>query len=639
MKSKNHKEMIPVLMLLFLACFMIYPAGRNLFLFAQTQMVFSFTESFSNNNYKDVVNTTANWNTVTGLVSLISGGSSNIWDTTKPTTTNAPTARANFSAVWTGSKMIVWGGQDSGGFKNNGGVYDPATNTWDTTKPTTTNAPSARGYHRAVWTGSKMIVWGGWNGSSDLNNGGIYDPATDTWDTTKPTTTGAPTARDCFSVVWDSANNKMIIWGGWIDASQSDVNNGGIWTLSTNTWDTTKPTTTGAPSARESHNAVWDSLNNKMLVWGGAWYDVDFEEYSCYNNGGSYNPATNTWDLTKPTSTGAPTARLAHSAVWDSTNNKMIVWGGDDSFDGVGYNNGGFYNPATNTWDLTKPTTTGAPNNTRHDAVYTGTKMIVWGGWSGAAYQNTGAFYIISASEYTTPAIARSLTVDNTPDTINSVILSVSATLPANTTITYEITANSGTNWYQVTPTNDFAIPVVGRASDLRWRANLSTADSQQTPLLDWVTITYSTAAVVTTSNWTALTNGNTPVRMGQSVCHVKFNMKTDFGTAYWKRFRIDKGITGVTTPVPDNKIEVQIWVENNNNGFWDANDILITKGGFVNGVCYLNMRQWQVTTTTKTYYIVYKLAGDIGGGQRAGVKIADSSYLEFENATCVGVQ
>src|SRR5262249_18646993 len=34
---------------------------------------------------------------------------------------------------------------------------------------TTTNAPVARWQHTAVWTGSEMIVWGGWSGSNYLN--------------------------------------------------------------------------------------------------------------------------------------------------------------------------------------------------------------------------------------------------------------------------------------------------------------------------------------------------------------------------------------------------------------------------------------------------------------------------------------
>ena len=48
----------------------------------------------------------------------------------------------------------------------------------------TTNAPSARSGHVAVWTGTEMIVWGGWGGgspSNTLNDGGRYNPATDRW--------------------------------------------------------------------------------------------------------------------------------------------------------------------------------------------------------------------------------------------------------------------------------------------------------------------------------------------------------------------------------------------------------------------------------------------------------------------------
>ena len=76
---------------------------------------------------------------------------------TATSTTNAPVARSNHTAVWTGSEMIVWGGS----FLNTGGRYNPATDSWTAT--TITNAPSARSVHTAVWTGSEMIVWGGFS--------------------------------------------------------------------------------------------------------------------------------------------------------------------------------------------------------------------------------------------------------------------------------------------------------------------------------------------------------------------------------------------------------------------------------------------------------------------------------------------
>ena len=81
----------------------------------------------------------------------------NSWTATS--TTNAPAARGYHTAVWTGSEMIVWGGTDHNNYWNTGGRYNPGTNSWTATS--TTNAPVGRWFHTAVWTGSEMIIWGG----------------------------------------------------------------------------------------------------------------------------------------------------------------------------------------------------------------------------------------------------------------------------------------------------------------------------------------------------------------------------------------------------------------------------------------------------------------------------------------------
>ena len=67
--------------------------------------------------------------------------------------------------------MIVWGGLGNSGSLNTGGRYNVGTNSW--TAVNTTNAPSARIDYPAVWTGSEMIVWGGYAGNA-LNTGGRY---------------------------------------------------------------------------------------------------------------------------------------------------------------------------------------------------------------------------------------------------------------------------------------------------------------------------------------------------------------------------------------------------------------------------------------------------------------------------------
>ena len=92
----------------------------------------------------------------------ISGGGPPCTDDTWTATTiiNAPDARGHHTAVWTGSEMIVWGGDiPPFTYFNTGGRYTPATDSWIATS--TANAPAARTAHTAVWTGSEMIVWGG----------------------------------------------------------------------------------------------------------------------------------------------------------------------------------------------------------------------------------------------------------------------------------------------------------------------------------------------------------------------------------------------------------------------------------------------------------------------------------------------
>src|SRR5437588_8394618 len=147
------------------------------------------------------------------------GGCIDNWVATS--TTNAPVGRYGHTAVWTGSEMIVWGGfaLAGNGYVNTGGRYNPSTDSWTATS--LTNAPTARTQHTAVWTGSEMIVWGGYSGSY-LNTGGRYNPGTNSW--TATSTTNAPSARRYHVAVW--TGSKMIVWGGSNDSTGGRYNHG-----------------------------------------------------------------------------------------------------------------------------------------------------------------------------------------------------------------------------------------------------------------------------------------------------------------------------------------------------------------------------------------------------------------------------
>src|SRR4030095_6395515 len=148
---------------------------------------------------------------------------------TATSTTNAPSGRIRHTTVWTGSEMIVWGGQDTNdNVLNTARRYNPSTDSWTVTS--TTNAPSARSGHTAVWTGSEMIVWGGGNQFRGFLRGGRYNPSTNSW--AAPSTTNAPSTRSGHTAVW--TGSEMIIWGG--SGEVGLLNTGGRYNPSTNTW-------------------------------------------------------------------------------------------------------------------------------------------------------------------------------------------------------------------------------------------------------------------------------------------------------------------------------------------------------------------------------------------------------------------
>jgi len=219
--------------------------------------------------------------------------STDTWTAT--TTSVAPTARDQHTAVWTGSVMIIWGG-NPGSATSTGSRYDPSADSWSATQ--TSSVPPARYNHIALWTGSKMIVWGG-ESAAPLSTGGVYDPVGNSW--TATSNTGVPLARTYTSAVW--TGSKMIVWGGY-DSSYVILNSGGVYDLAGNSWSATS--TTSAPTARVGNSAVW--TGTEMLIWGGVG-EGGVLPYA----GGRYNPTSNTWTDLLP---DVPENRCSHHAVW-----------------------------------------------------------------------------------------------------------------------------------------------------------------------------------------------------------------------------------------------------------------------------------------------------------------------------------
>jgi len=315
------------------------------------------------------------------------------WTPVSPTA--APGARTNHTAVWTGTEMIVWGGENSTAFLGDGGRYNPTTNAW--TAMSATGAPSGRRSHTAVWTGTEMIVWGGYGATGWVNTGARYNPSTNAW--TAMSTTSAPGARSRHAAVW--TGSRMLVWGGWTAGGGGDSGDGASYDPATNTW--TALTGTNAPSDRRWHTGI--AAGARMIVWGG-----ETGGGAAIGDGKRYDFASGVW--TNISTTADPAGRARHSSVWTGT--YLLVWGGDDG-DGAGVfgtarADGGRYDPAADTWAGTAGAALVA--RARHTAVWSGTRMLVWGGGAstgtafgdGAAYDPTGTGSWVTLSAVGAPS-------------------------------------------------------------------------------------------------------------------------------------------------------------------------------------------------------------------------------------------
>jgi Kelch motif len=229
----------------------------------------------------------------------------NSWRPLPPPTASLQ-GRIMGTTVWTGQEVIVWGGIATDTTASlvhfgDGARYDATANTW---RPVSTiGAPTARARHAAVWTGTKMIIWGGETSGRLLGDGAAYDPTTDTW--TPISSAGAPSAREDSAAVW--TGTEMIILAG-----REFIRDGARYDPATDSW---KSLTIPAPAGFMSRGAVWNG--SKVLTWG--WLSGN-ESW-----GGLYDPATDTWERMNQSPTElAP--RVPDVVVW--TGAQMLLWGG-----------------------------------------------------------------------------------------------------------------------------------------------------------------------------------------------------------------------------------------------------------------------------------------------------------------------
>jgi hypothetical protein len=285
---------------------------------------------------------------------------------------DGPVPRTHTSAVYDSvtDQMIIFGGLQ-------GGTLGPLNDVWGNEQivsnaqeaepnlewvpvyPTGTT-PEARSGHTAFYDSNSgnMIVFGGGNSSNEcLNDLWALEDANSSqgipnW--VQLATAGTlPTARMNHNALYDSSENILIVFAG-ANCAGGYLND--VWTLSnangaggTPTWTELFPSGT-APTARENSSAIYDSTANTLTIYAGDAGSTGMSDVWTLSNANGQG-GTSQWTQLSPSGSKAPPARTGQSAVYDSVNNRMIIFGGINSLTGTGYLN--------DTWILTYPNGTG----------------------------------------------------------------------------------------------------------------------------------------------------------------------------------------------------------------------------------------------------------------------------------------
>ncbi len=134
-------------------------------------------------------------------------------------------------------------------------------------------------------------------------------------------TTGNITARANASAVYDEVNNRMIVFGGLTATGVSNE----TWSLNLNTneWSLITPSSLATPSPRYTHICMYDSLLNRMIAWSG-------NGSALYNDVWAFNLNDSTWEELFPDGnvSGAPLKRYGTATAFDPVRRNLVSFAG-----------------------------------------------------------------------------------------------------------------------------------------------------------------------------------------------------------------------------------------------------------------------------------------------------------------------
>jgi len=197
--------------------------------------------------------------------------------------------------------------------------------------------PFARYNHSMAYDSDRklMVVYGGQQGANGpyFDDTWEWDGARGLWNEKTPapngtTNTASPPVRTQQVMVYDTVQKKMFMFSGWQPQAGFFIPDQWEWDGPSSTWK--ERVIAGAePNPRYGATMVWDSDRNRAVLFGGFCSDNNTGATARCNDVWEWDgTGTGTWTNRTPSSGTPPSPRMYHSAVYDSSRKKMVVFGG-----------------------------------------------------------------------------------------------------------------------------------------------------------------------------------------------------------------------------------------------------------------------------------------------------------------------
>ena len=206
-------------------------------------------------------------------------------------------------------------------------AYDYASNTW--TEIDCGPGPSGRFNFMMTYIPEthRIFLFGGFSANDRVSDTWTYDIESNVWTELDPP--DSPSPRSDAAIVYDPENGVVILHDGYC-RDNSHPRDVWVYDFGVGNWRQMDPDE--GPLPQYGHHMVYDSLNDRVVMYGGHWSTPGSSRHGYSDGVWVYDYPTDSW--TKVDEATSLPSRYWHQMAYDEVRGKMVVFSGsmgDDS--------------------------------------------------------------------------------------------------------------------------------------------------------------------------------------------------------------------------------------------------------------------------------------------------------------------